>query len=46
MKVLVTGSTGTLGRLVVPRLQHAGCGVRVLSRHCSAGRRGYRVCGW
>ncbi len=37
MKVLVTGSTGSLGRLVVPRLQDAGCGVRVLSRHSSAG---------
>jgi len=33
MKVLVTGGTGTLGRLVVPRLQDAGCDVRVLSRH-------------
>jgi uncharacterized protein YbjT (DUF2867 family) len=32
MKVLVTGGTGTLGRLVVPRLQDAGCDVRVLSR--------------
>ena len=31
--VLVTGGTGTLGRLVVPRLQDAGCDVRVLSRH-------------
>ena len=31
--VLVTGGTGTLGRLVVPRLQAAGCDVRVLSRH-------------
>jgi uncharacterized protein YbjT (DUF2867 family) len=30
--VLVTGGTGTLGRLVVPRLQDAGYGVRVLSR--------------
>lgn len=30
--VLVTGGTGTLGRLVVPRLQAAGCRVRVLSR--------------
>jgi uncharacterized protein YbjT (DUF2867 family) len=29
---LVTGGTGTLGRLVVPRLQNAGCTVRVLSR--------------
>jgi uncharacterized protein YbjT (DUF2867 family) len=32
VKVLVTGGTGTLGRLVVPRLQDAGCDVRVLSR--------------
>lgn len=31
--VLVTGGTGTLGRLVVPRLRDAGCTVRVLSRH-------------
>jgi uncharacterized protein YbjT (DUF2867 family) len=31
--VLVTGGTGTLGSLVVPRLRHAGCTVRVLSRH-------------
>ena len=30
--ILVTGGTGTLGRLVVPRLQDAGCKVRVLSR--------------
>src|SRR5215216_2003322 len=30
--VLVTGGTGTLGRLVVPRLREAGCKVRVLSR--------------
>jgi uncharacterized protein YbjT (DUF2867 family) len=29
---LVTGGTGTLGRLVVPRLLEAGCKVRVLSR--------------
>jgi uncharacterized protein YbjT (DUF2867 family) len=29
---LVTGGTGTLGRLVVPRLRAAGCSVRVLSR--------------
>jgi uncharacterized protein YbjT (DUF2867 family) len=29
---LVTGGTGTLGRLVVPRLRDAGCTVRVLSR--------------
>jgi uncharacterized protein YbjT (DUF2867 family) len=32
MKVLVTGGTGTLGRLVVLKLQEAGCDVRVLSR--------------
>ncbi len=31
--VLVTGGTGTLGRLVVARLRDAGCDVRVLSRH-------------
>ncbi|MFI6266522.1 SDR family oxidoreductase [Micromonospora sp. NPDC051006] len=31
--VLVTGGTGTLGRLVVPLLTGAGCEVRVLSRH-------------
>ena len=30
---LVTGGTGTLGRLVVPRLRDAGCKVRLLSRH-------------
>jgi uncharacterized protein YbjT (DUF2867 family) len=30
--VLITGGTGTLGRLVVPRLREAGCHVRVLSR--------------
>ncbi len=30
---LVTGGTGTLGRLVVPRLRDAGRTVRVLSRH-------------
>jgi uncharacterized protein YbjT (DUF2867 family) len=33
MRALVTGGTGTLGRLVVSRLQDAGCDVRVLSRH-------------
>lgn len=31
--VLVTGGTGTLGRLVVTRLRRAGRTVRVLSRH-------------
>jgi len=30
--ILLTGGTGTLGRLVVPRLRDAGCHVRVLSR--------------
>jgi uncharacterized protein YbjT (DUF2867 family) len=30
--VLVTGGTGTLGRLVVARLRETGCDVRVLSR--------------
>jgi uncharacterized protein YbjT (DUF2867 family) len=30
--ILVTGGTGTLGRLIVPRLRDAGCKVRVLSR--------------
>ena len=30
--ILVTGGTGTLGRLVVSQLRDAGCGVRVLSR--------------
>jgi uncharacterized protein YbjT (DUF2867 family) len=31
--ILVTGGTGTLGRLVVKHLRAAGCDVRVLSRH-------------
>lgn len=31
--ILVTGGTGTLGRLVVPLLREAGATVRVLSRH-------------
>ena len=30
--LLITGGTGTLGRLVVPLLREAGCPVRVLSR--------------
>src|SRR5437660_1223214 len=30
--ILITGGTGTLGRLVVPQLRDAGCKVRVLSR--------------
>jgi uncharacterized protein YbjT (DUF2867 family) len=36
MKALVTGGTGTLGRLVVPRLRDAGWQVRVLSRRHDA----------
>jgi uncharacterized protein YbjT (DUF2867 family) len=31
--ILLTGGTGTLGRLVTPLLRGAGCNVRVLSRH-------------
>ena len=31
-RILVTGGTGTLGRLIVPRLRSAGCEVRVASR--------------
>jgi uncharacterized protein YbjT (DUF2867 family) len=38
--ILVTGGTGTLGRLVVARLQEAGCDVRVLSRRSRAGADG------
>jgi len=34
--ILVTGGTGTLGRLVVPRLRSAGCQVRVLTRKAPA----------
>jgi uncharacterized protein YbjT (DUF2867 family) len=34
--ILVTGGTGTLGRLVVARLRDAGRDVRVLSRHRGA----------
>ena len=30
--ILVTGGTGTLGQLVIPLLQDAGCDIRVLSR--------------
>jgi uncharacterized protein YbjT (DUF2867 family) len=40
MKVLVTGGTGTLGRLVVPRLQDAGHDVRVLSRRSHESKNG------
>jgi uncharacterized protein YbjT (DUF2867 family) len=35
--ILVTGGTGTLGRLVVPRLRDDGCDVRVLSRRSPEG---------
>jgi uncharacterized protein YbjT (DUF2867 family) len=38
--ILVTGGTGTLGRLVVPRLRDAGHDVRVLSRHRREGTDG------
>ena len=38
--ILVTGGTGTLGRLVVQRLQDAGCNVRVLSRRSREAREG------
>jgi uncharacterized protein YbjT (DUF2867 family) len=38
--ILVTGGTGTLGRLVVRRLRDAGCDVRVLTRRASAARDG------
>ena len=31
--ILVTGGTGTLGRLVVPLLREADCKIRILSRH-------------
>jgi uncharacterized protein YbjT (DUF2867 family) len=36
--ILVTGGTGTLGRLVVPLLRDAGREVQVLSRHAPGGR--------
>jgi uncharacterized protein YbjT (DUF2867 family) len=38
--ILVTGGTGTLGRLVVPRLRDAGGKVRVLSRRSRQAREG------
>jgi uncharacterized protein YbjT (DUF2867 family) len=41
--ILVTGGTGTLGRLVVPRLRDAGCEVRVLSRRSRDGAEGVEV---
>jgi uncharacterized protein YbjT (DUF2867 family) len=39
-RILVTGGTGTLGRLVVARLRDAGGKVRVLSRHGSEAAEG------
>jgi uncharacterized protein YbjT (DUF2867 family) len=38
--ILVTGGTGTLGRLLVPRLRDAGAVVRALSRRPHAGEEG------
>jgi uncharacterized protein YbjT (DUF2867 family) len=38
--LLITGGTGTLGRLVAPRLREAGCHVRVLSRRSHESRDG------
>ena len=38
--ILVTGGTGTLGRLVVRRLRDAGCDVRVLTRRSRAAKDG------
>ena len=40
--ILVTGGTGTLGRLVVRRLRDAGCDVRVLSRRSHEAEDGIR----
>jgi uncharacterized protein YbjT (DUF2867 family) len=42
-RVLVTGGTGTLGRLVVPRLRDAGRAVRVLSRRRHEGTDGIEL---
>ena len=39
MKALVTGGTGTLGRLVVPRLRDAGGDIRVLTGTTRSSRR-------
>jgi uncharacterized protein YbjT (DUF2867 family) len=38
--ILVTGGTGTLGRIVASRLRDAGCAVRVLSRRSHESRDG------
>src|SRR5688500_11141913 len=40
--ILVTGGTGTLGRLIVRRLRDADCNVRVLSRRSREGEEGVR----
>jgi uncharacterized protein YbjT (DUF2867 family) len=45
VKILVTGGTGTLGRLVVPRLRDAGYEVRVLSRQSQAAAQGIEYLG-
>jgi uncharacterized protein YbjT (DUF2867 family) len=42
LQILVTGGTGTLGRLVVPRLRDAGCKVRVLSRRSREAEEGIK----
>jgi uncharacterized protein YbjT (DUF2867 family) len=41
--ILVTGGTGTLGRLVVRRLRDAGCDVRVLSRRSRVAKDGVQI---
>jgi uncharacterized protein YbjT (DUF2867 family) len=41
--ILVTGGTGTLGRLVVPRLQEAGHAVRVVSRQSRSAQDGVEL---
>jgi len=43
--ILVTGGTGTLGRLVIPHLRDAGCELRVLSRRTHPAEPGieYRI---
>ncbi|MGH2588340.1 MAG: SDR family oxidoreductase [Dehalococcoidia bacterium] len=41
--ILVTGGTGTLGRLVVPRLRGAGYSVRVLSRRSRESEEGIEL---
>lgn len=41
--ILVTGGTGTLGRLVIPRLQEAGHAVRVVSRQSRSAQDGVEL---